>query len=120
MKEGQLSIPEPRQTPRAPMQMPHDVVGDGAFPLPENLTRPYLRVSWDAEKRISNYRLSRARHIVESAFGILVSRRWILRQENKASAETIDAMVRAMVVLHGYLRTCNEEECPNFHHFYYW
>lgn len=117
MKAGKLSIPEPRQIPGAPMPLPYVMVGDEAFPLSENLMRPYPRVSLDTETRIFNYRLSRARRIVENAFGILVSRWRILRQEIQADVDTIDAMLWAMVLLHNYLRTCDEEERPNFKYF---
>lgn len=117
MKAGKLSIPEPRHIPGAPMPLPYVMVGDEAFPLSENLMRPYPRVSLDTETRIFNYRLSRARRIVENAFGILVSRWRILRQEIQAEVDTIDAMLWAMVLLHNYLRSCDEEERPNFKYF---
>lgn len=76
--------------------------------------RPYPIVSLHAGKRIFNYRLSHTRRAIENALGILVSRWRILRQEIKASVETIDAMVWTRVLLHSYLRMCDEEECTSF------
>lgn len=54
--------------------MPHVFVGDEAFPLKTYLLRPYPR---STTRRLSdpelqyNYRLSRARRVVENTFGIM-------------------------------------------------
>ena len=68
-----INLPEPeplrdddRQTP-----IPYMFVGDEAFPLKPYLMRPFPGRSLDSqEKRIFNYRLSRARRVIENAFGM--------------------------------------------------
>ena len=72
-----LDTPGPKAIPNAPQfgNLPHVIVADEAFPLKPNIMRPYPR-SKNARrlshpKQIYNYRLSRARPIVENAFGIL-------------------------------------------------
>jgi len=44
------------------------LVGDDAFPLKTYLIKPYNSVPLTKEEKIFNYRLSRARRIVENAF----------------------------------------------------
>jgi hypothetical protein len=48
--------------------MPFVLVGDEAFALSEHVLRPYPNINWTRLKHIFNYRLSRARRIVECTF----------------------------------------------------
>ncbi|KAH7980253.1 hypothetical protein HPB49_014184 [Dermacentor silvarum] len=110
LEDGQLGIPHDSEVPRAPVKLPYVFVGDEAFPLVKNLMRPYPGSGLDAERRVFNYRLSRARRTIENTFGILANRWRILRQDIRASARTIDMIVWATVLLHNYLRTLDEED----------
>nr|CAI5858212.1 unnamed protein product [Callosobruchus analis] len=57
-----------------------------------------------ANKKIFNYRLCRARRVVENVFGILASRFRIFLQPIAIHIESIDAVVLACCTLHNFLR----------------
>jgi len=53
------------------LPMPYVFVGDEAFPLKKYFMRPYPgRLINSQEKKVFNYRLSRARRVVENAFSM--------------------------------------------------
>lgn len=81
------------------------VLADDAFPLRPNLLKPYSRRKMTPRERIFNYRLSRARRVVENAFGILTARyRIFSRPIELVLLNTIDLVVQTCCVLHNWLR----------------
>lgn len=56
------------------------------------------------DKKIFNYRLSRARRVVENAYGILVSRFGLFQKQISLSPEKAQILVMACCYLHNYLR----------------
>lgn len=56
-------------------KVPYFFVGDAAFGLHKHLLRPYAGTQLTVQKRVFNYRLSRARRYIECDFGIL-SNKW--------------------------------------------
>jgi len=67
--ETHLGIPEDKQLPGTSCLAPHVIVGDKAFCLKTYLY-PGSQSKGDNEKSNFSYRLSRARRVVENAFGI--------------------------------------------------
>ena len=69
---GRVNLPFPAPLSRIESgeALPYMFVGDEAFPLRPYLMRPFPGRSLDNDsRRIFNYRLSRARRVVENAFG---------------------------------------------------
>lgn len=106
---GSHNLPPPQRLPNTGVKTPMVFVGDEAFPLLCNLMRPFPRKDLTVLTRVFNYRLSRARRIIENAFGILVARWRIFRQPIHASLQTVDAIIWASVCLHNYLRVWDDE-----------
>jgi len=85
------------------------ISGDAAFPLLKNLMRPYGGANLPPDQTILNYRLSRARRVVENAFGILASRFRVFRKPIYASETTVEKIIKASSALHNWLRTLDIE-----------
>lgn len=103
LESNSLFIPSPEPLPCSNTPSPYVIVGDDAFPLKTYLMKHYPGLDLEEEKRIFNYRLSRARRVSENAFGILVSRFLVYRQPIRTS-KCVTKVVLAPVVLHNYLR----------------
>ena len=69
-----INFPEPQLIPHDTKPLPFFFCGDDAFGLKRWMMKPYPRIGLAHDERIFNYRLSRARRIVESAFGLLSQR----------------------------------------------
>lgn len=90
--------------------IPHFFVADEAFPLRENIMRPYSKPrtgSLSREESIFNYRLSRARRVIENTFGIMTARFRILHRVMNAHPKTADNIMKAIVCLHNFIRKEN-------------
>lgn len=74
LRNNDLNTPRPAVVNNSTRNLPYVFVGDDSFLMGPNLLKPYSQTGLTKEKRIFNYRLSRARRLVESAFGILATR----------------------------------------------
>ena len=105
----ELGLPQRKPLPGFPEAglLPHCFIGDEAFPLSVDLMRPYPRgqrgIKLSEDQLVFNYRLSRARRIVECAFGILVQRFRVFDRRMYLSAENATIVTKACTVLHNYL-----------------
>lgn len=103
-QENPLHVAEPAVIPGVRDPVPYYFVADDAFALNTNLMKPYSMQGISKRNRIFNYRLSRARMVVENAFGILSTRFRIFRKEISMFPEGVEKLVQATVVLHNFLR----------------
>lgn len=79
-------------------------IADDAFPLKTYLLKPYKHAPLTYEQKIFNYRLSRARRIVENAFGILVSRFRIFERPIATDVSVTDKIIRTACAIHNWLK----------------
>lgn len=83
------------------VQVPLVILGDPAYPLMPWLMKPYLENSSTTTKeRHFNYRQSRARMVVENAFGRLKGRWRCLLKRIDANVYNVPNIVATCVVLH--------------------
>lgn len=100
-----MNIPGVKELPGTGARLPHAIVGDEAFPLKLYLMRPYPGIQLDDQsKKVYCYRHSRARRVVENAFGILCQKFRIYYRKICLSPEHIDNVILATCVLHNFLR----------------
>ncbi|XP_069813762.1 uncharacterized protein [Dendropsophus ebraccatus] len=97
-------LPADQPLPGTTDPVPFVMVSDEAFPLLSNLLRPYPRRELDTRKRIFNFRLSRARRVVECTFGIMTSQWRVLTTTIKLDVQTVDNIIKACCVLHNFTR----------------
>lgn len=94
MTENTLGLPPPKELPGRQMMVPYFIAADSAFALSENVMKPY---SGDhaagSSRRIYNYRLSRARRVVENAFGIISAVFRVLRKPMLLQPDTAELFI---------------------------
>lgn len=104
LEENSLQIPSPEIVNIGSPVLSYVIVADEAFALNNYLMRPYSRSQkLNQRKRIFNYRLSRARRVVESSFGILTARWLIYRRPITASVRLSRKIVQATCCLHNFI-----------------
>ncbi|GFN81293.1 protein antagonist of like heterochromatin protein 1 [Plakobranchus ocellatus] len=85
-----LNLPQDSSIDRANAlgPMPYIIVADEAFPLQRHVMRPYPGACATPEIDAYNYRHSRARRVVENAFGILAERWRVFHTKISVKSET--------------------------------
>ncbi|XP_036144267.1 uncharacterized protein LOC118646081 [Monomorium pharaonis] len=118
LKEGSVNLPLPRLLPNSNIIFPH-FSGDEAFPLKTYMMRPYPKKNLCGRKRIFNYRLSRARRVIENSFGILTTKWRVLRSlycSLYCSLANAEVIVKALICLHNFILSKEDiggRYCPN-------
>lgn len=104
VENGSLGFPDPEPLPNDNQNVPYFFVGDDAFALRPNMMKPYSLRGMTRQERIFNYRLSRARRVVENAFGILANRFQVLLSTMQQHPETVKLIVTTCMILHNLMR----------------
>ncbi|XP_036322515.1 protein ALP1-like isoform X2 [Rhagoletis pomonella] len=109
---GNLDLPEDDFLPGTCIKFPYFVVGDAAFPLKNCILRPYPGSHLPPDREIFNKRLSRARRVIENAFGILCARWRVLISPLFMHPKTAEKVVKATVILHNFVKFYDGSFCP--------
>jgi hypothetical protein len=107
LKNDDLYLPQDEALPGWTIPVPYTLVAEDAFPLTRYTMKPYATdLNKGSPKRVFNYRLLRARRIVENAFGLLASVFRIFRKPIEIKVEsTVVDIVLICVYLHNFLRS---------------
>ena len=114
IEDGSVSLPPRKYLPYGVTKVLYVFVGDDAFALKKNMMKPYAQNSLTVEKRVYNYRHSRARRISENLFGIIANRWRVFRTVLQLAPSSIESLVMAALVLHNFLRKSSSRNvyCP--------
>lgn len=109
MDAGLLNVPEPEPLPNTDTVMLYMLFADDAFLLCTDLQKPFSHQQLDHDQRIYNYRLSRARRVVENTFGILANRLRVFRTTISLDPDKVGKITLASCVIHNFLRARRSE-----------
>ncbi|XP_071579909.1 uncharacterized protein [Temnothorax nylanderi] len=102
LEEETANLPPPIPLPNTNISdpFPHVFVADKAFPLSTYMMRPFPRrnVNLSDNERIFNYRLSRARRVIENTFGILGAKWQILNSTMSCSPKKAERIMLNIVM----------------------
>lgn len=75
LKHKELNVPSPSNPKLSSSTvLPYVFLGDEAFALREDFLKPFGQGELNNDRKMFNYRLSRARRVIENVFGILANR----------------------------------------------
>ena len=117
MENGLLSIPEVETISGIKTPIPYFFVGDAAFPLKTYMLRPYPGKYLPEDKRVFNYHISRARRVIEYAFGIMATKFRIFRRSIVANPEKVTRITKATCCLHNYMKITEASSASSSRHY---
>ena len=97
IEDETLGLPQACPIVQGQRDVSYFIVADDAFALKKWLL--------SRQERIANYRISRARRVVENAFGILVARFRVLLTTIELPPDIVKDLVMTCAVLHNILRS---------------
>lgn len=103
IEDGNISLPPPQCLPHGDTEVPHVFVGDDAFALKPRMMKPYSQNGLTADRRVYNYRHSRARRLSENLFGIMANRWRVFLTVLMLSPQSVENVVLTALILHNYL-----------------
>ena len=119
VESNSIGLPDPQSLPGSPInsKFPYVFVGDAAFPLKTNILRPYPGRFLEEHRQIFNYRLSRARRVIENTFGIMAAKFRIFRRPIIAGPDKVTKITKAACCLHNYLKISDIRSSSTAHQY---
>lgn len=113
LRKSRLNIPPPCPADgfNPDQDVPFSIVGDAAFSGNRGIIAPIKGRFRPDDEVIFNYRVSRARRVIENAFGILVARFLVLRSRILGRRALVKSIVLACTALHNF-HLLEEESIP--------
>lgn len=96
MVSNQLSLPQPKALPGRQLPVPYVLVADDAFALGPNILKPYSLRNLTMLQRVFNYRLSRARRVIENVFGIMSVRFRVMKTNSVGPRKNYESDARLL------------------------
>ena len=114
LENQELSIPNPRCLPEGVQRIPFVLIVEDAFALRNHMMKLYPYQNLKTERRVHNYRHSRARRISENLFGILANRWRIYHTVMLLDAKAVKSVTLATLALNNMLMTSSAKSicCP--------
>ena len=102
IQNGSVKLPDDEKLPNGDV-IPYVFLGDDAFALKTFMMKPYPQQNLTVEKRVYNYRHSRARRISENLFGILANRWRIFFTTINLEPQHVENVIFSALALHNML-----------------
>lgn len=114
IEKNELKLPSDETLHGQNINLPYILVADDAFALSNRILKPYSGIYEKGSKeRIFNYRLSRARRVVENVFGIMASVFRVLRKPMLLHPDKVTLITITCATLHNFLRS-SKTSCANY------
>ena len=111
IENGSIQLPQSESLTENHPNLPYVFLGDDAFALKTFMMKPYPQSNLTVDKRIYNYRHSRARRISENLFGILASKWRIYYTMIALSPKRVENIILSTLALHNML--CKSKSSKN-------
>lgn len=103
IEEQRVGFPEDSPLPNDDTPMPFHIIADDAFALKPWLMKPYSHQSQVHHEKIYSYRLSRARRVVENAFGLLQARMRVFGTTMHQQPKVVKIITMCACVMHNLI-----------------